>query len=98
MELSWVNAWFAFKAAVQKASSIEPEAVAAAMNGLEFEGVRGKNIMVKRPDFGVNRSVDCVSEMHFGIFRNGKYVSAGTASAADGVRYCSQYFGGGSWK
>lgn len=96
--LDWVNAWFVFLAAVKKADSLDSDDIMAALEGLELEGLRGPAMMVKRPDFGVNRCVDYLATMHFGIFHNGEYVYASSASLEEGLNACKTYFGGEPWR
>ena len=96
--MSWVTPWYAFLAAVKKANSLETEQVRAAMNKLEFVGIDGKMLMIKRPDLGTSRYADVLKEEHIGAVKDGKGAYGGKISIEETKVFTEKVFGHkGEW-
>jgi ABC-type branched-subunit amino acid transport system substrate-binding protein len=83
--------FYAYRAAVQKAGSIDADAVSAVLAaGFENDGPHGKARMVARPDAGVtDRTVCQVMEMMIATVSGGKLTNLQTVSLDDVAKYCS---------
>jgi len=95
--IRWIDGWFYFVEAVKKANSLDPDAIASAMQGMEIETIMGTSRMCRRPDLGNNRYVDSGTTKYFGQVRDGKVVYLDRVSAIDGIRIAEKIFGGGKW-
>ena len=96
--ITWVGAWYAFVEAVQKANSLDPDKVMAALEKLEYDTPQGHCLLVKRPDMGLQRYCDTVGDIHIGQIRDGKFVYVDTLPAEKVLEACEKVFGGGSWR
>ena len=67
-----IGGWFFLVEAVKKADSLDPDDIAAALQGLEVMTLVGKSRMIPRPDRGITRTVDSVRQNALGIVKNGK--------------------------
>jgi ABC-type branched-subunit amino acid transport system substrate-binding protein len=95
--ITWMKPLYAFLAAIKKANSLEVDNIMAAFAGLEFMHGEGMGLLVRRPDFKVNRYVDTVVSYDFGIVRNGKVVFDESMTTQEVLKACENVFGGG-WK
>jgi branched-chain amino acid transport system substrate-binding protein len=77
-----------FRAAVQKAGSLDVDKVAAVISsGLEYEGPTGKGKMVDRPDLGQKRTVDSICSYYFKKIVNGKVTQTYNIGFDEGLKY-----------
>ena len=85
------DVYYTYRAAVQKAGSIDADAVAAVLaNGFECEGPHGQAKMVARPDAGVtNRTVCQIMEQDIATVAGGKATNVFTVGLADVLKYCT---------
>ena len=97
LALSFYGCFFAYMAAVEKADSLDSDDVWEAMQGLEFETLEGRCLMVKRPDMGVDRFCDCAVPINFGHMENGEMVYDYTLTAEEVVAATIDFFGG-EWR
>jgi len=83
--------FYAYRAAVQKAGSIDADAVAAVLAaGLENEGPHGKARMVARPDAGVTDQTVCqIMEHLMATVSGGKLTNIQTIGLDDVHKYCT---------
>jgi ABC-type branched-subunit amino acid transport system substrate-binding protein len=68
-----MGGWFFFVEAVKKANSLDPDAIATAMQNLEVMTLGGKSRMIARPDLGITRTVDSVRQNALGMVKDGKF-------------------------
>jgi len=94
----WMKPLYGFLAAVKKADSLDVDGIMAAFAGLEFKDAHGNNLLVRRPDLGVNRYIDTIMCDYLGVVRNGEVVYDETLSTLELLEVCQKIFGGGSWK
>ena len=96
----WIDPFYMFLAAVQKADSLDTEKISAALTaGLEYDGAVGHYIMVKRPDLGTTKYVDSLGPTSIGIVRSGKMELLGTVTAEQGLATLEKMLGHpGEWK
>jgi branched-chain amino acid transport system substrate-binding protein len=74
--------------ALQKAGSLDTEAVAAVIgNGLQFETPSGPAKMISRPDLGNNRTIDSVQTAYMKKIVGGKGTLLATISMDEGIGY-----------
>jgi len=83
--------FYAYRAAVQKAGSIDADAVSAVLAaGFENDGPHGKARMVTRPDAGVtDRTVCQVMENLMATVSGGKLTNVQTVNLDDVAKYCA---------
>jgi len=90
-----VNNWYCLIAALQKAQSIDPDAVAAVIgSGLEFDSPQAPAMMISRPDMGNDRTVDALFEAYMARFEGGKAVHIDTITFDDALKYVVKSRGG----
>ena len=90
----WIDPFYLFIAAVQKADSVETTDVLAALSkGLTFNGYFGKSRLIKRPDLGTFRYVDTVSEVAVQEYQGGKLVPKTVVSPEDGIKTVEKILG-----
>jgi branched-chain amino acid transport system substrate-binding protein len=95
--VTWMKPLYAFLAAIKKANSLEVDNIMTAFAGLEFTHGEGMGLLVKRPDFKINRYTDTVVSYDFGIVKNGKVVFDESMTTSQMLKACENVFGGG-WK
>ena len=88
---------YGFLAALKKADSLDIDKIMAAFAGLEFIDAGGDNMLVKRPDLGVDRYIDTVQSDNIGVVRNGELVYDESLSAHEILEACQKIFGG-NWR
>jgi ABC-type branched-subunit amino acid transport system substrate-binding protein len=83
--------FYAYRAAVQQAGSIDADAVSAVLAaGFENDGPHGKARMVARPDAGVTDKTVCqVMEHMMATVSGGKLTNVQTVSVDDVAKYCA---------
>jgi len=94
MGLLWVNCLYLLKAAVEKANSLDPDAVMEALEGLEFDGTLGRCKMVKRPDLGQNKAREMVATTQLYQIKDGKPVPGDIIPIKDAIEALEKIFGG----
>lgn len=93
----FIGTAYAFIQAVQKADSLDPDDVMAALKDLEFDCPMGYTAIVKRPDYGNDRFCDAAVELHLGQIKDGTLVSIGELSVEDAIKGCEKIYGG-TWR
>jgi branched-chain amino acid transport system substrate-binding protein len=95
--LPWIPAWFALIEAMKKADSVDPTVIAdyLAKNGLEWQRVDGKAMLIKRPDQKNMTYCDSISEAQYGQVKNGQLVATTRLSLPEVLAACEKIFGGG---
>jgi branched-chain amino acid transport system substrate-binding protein len=93
MSYGFISCFWAFTAAVEKADSLDPDKIAAAFKGLEFDSPQGHCIMLKRPDLGQDRYCDCAVPYYFATVTNGKLVYAGMLTAEECIKTTEAFYG-----
>jgi ABC-type branched-subunit amino acid transport system substrate-binding protein len=89
-----VNTFYALLAGLQKAQSLDPEKVAAALaGGLEFDTASGRAQMISRPDLKNPRTVDAVYTTYIAKMSNGKANVVATLTPSQGRDYLKKIFG-----
>lgn len=98
--IPWIPAWFAFIEAIKKADSVDPTVIAdyLAKNGLEWQRVDGKAMMIKRPDLKNTKYCDSISESQYGQIKDGKLVPVTRLTLSEVVAACEKVFGAGLLK
>jgi branched-chain amino acid transport system substrate-binding protein len=98
--ITWANPWYLFIASVQKADSLEAEDILAAVsNGIKFENLSGKAILIKRPDLGNKRYVETLTEQGIGRYESGKLVFKDLVSIEEQIKTIEGVLGyQGQWK
>lgn len=96
----FLNGWFEFIAAVQKADSLDSDAIMAALPGLEFEGLLSGMSTMKRPDLGNNRYVDTLQDSYnIGQYENGKFTWKAAITSEEALQCIERLYGyAGQWK
>jgi branched-chain amino acid transport system substrate-binding protein len=90
----FLSALHMFKAAVEKADSLEVEDIAKAIEGgLEWETFSGGFMNIKRQDIGINRMAGCIAGASFGVVTNGKHVYEKSYSIQEVYRAASKVYG-----
>ncbi|MBA7610536.1 hypothetical protein ES703_17747 [subsurface metagenome] len=83
-----VNNWYCLIAALQKAQSLDPDAVAAVIgSGLEFDSPQAPAMMISRPDMGNPKTVDALFGSYIGIFEGGKAKHIHTITKEQALEY-----------
>jgi len=99
MAFGFLGAFDAFITAVQKADSLDSDDLWEAMQGLEYDAVEGRCLMVKRPDLGVTRFADCAAPINFGRMMGGQFVYEYTASPEEVIEAAETVRGyEGQWR
>jgi len=87
-EIQLTGAYSALVAALEKAGTLDTTKVADILgSGLQFEGPTGKAQMVDRPDLGISRTVDSVSEFCIKKIVNGQPSLLHTVTVPEGISY-----------
>jgi len=90
-EISNLSNFNCLVTALQKAGSLDPDAVADVIsNGLKFETPNGSAMMISRPDLGNNRTVDCVIATYMKKIVGGKSELIATIPVEEGLGYFHQ--------
>jgi len=93
-EITMVANFNCLTAGLQKAGSLDPEAVAAVIgNGLEFETPSGPGKMISRPDLGNDRTIDSVATGYMKTVENSKAKLLYTISVDEALSYFKQVIG-----
>ena len=88
---TFVNDYFALKAAVQQAGSLDSTKLADVMSaGMKYTSLNGDTMMVDRPDLKNTRTVDSVSTFYFKQIVDGKPVKVGEAAPDVALQYIHQ--------
>ncbi len=86
--------WWILKAALQKASSPDPDEVADIIaNGLEFESPLGKMKMISRPDFDNPRTIQVMVEIYMKQLVEGEITDYGYISMEELYNYSKLNYG-----
>jgi len=73
--VQWAGCWYTFLAAVQKAGSLNPDKVMAAIDkDLVVQTPIGAAKFFRRPDLGNNRYCDYATVVRFGVVKDGQIV------------------------
>ena len=83
MRIPFITSIMEFKAAAEKANSLDPDAMAAAMEGLEFEAFDGINILIKRQDLGIERACELITAAHYAVIQDGELIWVVSYSAQE---------------
>jgi branched-chain amino acid transport system substrate-binding protein len=95
--LPWIPAWFALIEAIKKADSVDPTVIADYLtkNGLEWQRVDGKAMLIKRPDLKNMEFCDSISEAQYGQVKNGQLVPVARLTLPEVLAACEKVFGAG---
>ncbi|MBN1366496.1 MAG: ABC transporter substrate-binding protein [Dehalococcoidales bacterium] len=92
MDMAGATMIWAVLAAMQKAGTVDPDAVAAVMSaGMAWESPQGSHLMVARPDLGNDRTVDSVSSFYMKQIIDGKAVLIDTITLEVAESSYSEY-------
>ncbi len=81
---------------IEKAQSVDPEKVAAALReGGDFQALSGPARVIARPDMGVNRAVDVMYQAYVRKVVDGKGKIIATIPLDEANGYLQKFFG---WK
>lgn len=96
----WIDSFYLWVNAVQKADSLDPAEIQAALaGGMEYEGFLGKYMLIKRPDYGTTRYCDVLSQTAVGEVQGGKVVPVKIYTLEDGLAAVEAVWGfPGEWK
>ena len=91
----WLAPWYFFFAAIEKANSLEVDDIMAALQSgdMDVSTPMGHAIMVKRPDLGNDRRVDCVGTVYIAKFVGGCYTPKAKVSINEGVAAFEEVYG-----
>jgi branched-chain amino acid transport system substrate-binding protein len=98
--INWVNPWYLFIAAVQKADSLEADDILAVVrNGLTFKNLLGEAMLIKRPDLGNHRYIAPLNQQGIGRYENGKLVFKDLTSLEEQIKVIESVLGSpGQWR
>jgi branched-chain amino acid transport system substrate-binding protein len=96
----WIDSFYLWVNAVQKADSLDPAEIQAALaEGMTYEGFLGPYMLIKRPDMGVTRYCDVLSQTAVGEVQGGKVVPVKVFSPDEGIAAVEAVYGfAGEWK
>jgi branched-chain amino acid transport system substrate-binding protein len=96
----WIDSFYLWINAVQKADSLDRAAIETALaGGMSYDGFLGKYMLIKRPDMGVTRYCDVLSQTAVGEVQSGKVVPVKVYSLDDGLAAVESVWGfPGQWK
>ena len=96
----WIDSFYLWVNAVQKADSLVPDDVNAALaSGMTYEGFMGPYSMIKRPDVGSTRYCDVVSQTAVGLIKDGVITLAKSYTPDEGMKAVEQVLGSpGEWQ
>jgi len=88
-----INAWYCLMEALDQAQSLVPADVAAVIaDGMAFETPQAPAVMISRPDFGNNRTVDALFEAYMIQVVGGEAVLIDTISLAEALEKVQMTF------
>lgn len=79
-------------AALQKAGSLDSDAVAAAFENLQYDTPMGPEQMISRPDIGNNRTIDSLPTVYIKQIKGGEANLLATISPNDGLAFFRKAF------
>jgi branched-chain amino acid transport system substrate-binding protein len=93
-ETLFANTWYMLQAGIQKAQSIDPDKIAAALHtGLSFENLEGPAMVVPRPDLGnPKKATDLAVGLGIMQVKNGKIVQIDSISTKEAFAVLKQFF------
>jgi ABC-type branched-subunit amino acid transport system substrate-binding protein len=81
-----------FKAALQAAGSLDPDALAKTIaSGLKFNAIGVDYVMIPRPDLNNPRAISCVGQIHLKTIKNGKPVLTMTSTVDEAVALWNEF-------
>jgi ABC-type branched-subunit amino acid transport system substrate-binding protein len=92
-EISGLASFYCLTAALQKAGSLDTDAVAAVIgNGLQFDTPNGAGKMISRPEFGNNRTTDSIQTLYIKKIIGGKPTLLATIGTDEALGYFRDVF------
>ena len=92
----FVNNWYLFKAALEKAQSLDVEKIASMIGkGMRWEATEGMSMLVPRKDMGNERACDAVLPSYVRRLEGGKMKLIHTISPEEAFKSCEKFYG---WK
>jgi len=96
----WLNAYYAFLAAIKKANSFDSTTVAKVLMAeqITFRCPRGEARTIQRPDLGINKYADTMGGVDIGVVKNMAGAYAGEVTYEDALASVEKVFGfKGQW-
>lgn len=88
-----VNTWYCLMEALDQAQSLDVDDVAAVLgDGMAFESPQSQAVMISRPDFGNNTTVDALYEAYMIQVQEGEAVLIDTISLAEALEKVEMTF------
>ena len=90
--INWASSWYLFLAAIEKADSLDPDDIVAAVEGMEYEHpLWGPTRMIRRPFMNDLRTVSGLGTENIGVIKDGKITLGGQITVDQNLSFAKQF-------